>query len=102
VNGLVVLCTQANAQGYIGSDNETIYPKTGTQLVPNYSDISKEVSVAEVDDSVTPLAYKYDFETGKIVVNKEPYPADNLTLTRQITQTNANLEYIAMMSDIEI
>lgn len=101
-NGLVILCRRSEAQGYIGSDNETIYPRQGSQFIPSYVDIANEVAVAEVAEDIVPLRYKYDFETAKIVPNREPYPADNITLTQAVSQTTANLEYLAMMSDIEI
>lgn len=102
VNKLTVLCRQHEAQGYIGSDNHTIYAKAGTQFKPSYDDIAKECAVESIPEGVVPLQYKFDFETDKIVENKEPYPADNTTLTLAAAQTAANLEYIAMMTDVAL
>lgn len=101
-NNLVVLCHQHDAQGYIGSDNETIYPKIGTQFRPSYDDIAKESAVDELPEGVVPLRYKYDWETCKIVENEDPYPADNTTLTTMAELNTANLEYLAMMTDINL
>lgn len=98
----MVLCHQHDAQGYIGSDNETIYPKIGTQFRPSYDDIAKESAVDELPEGVVPLRYKYDWETCKIVENEDPYPADNTTLTTMAALNTANLEYLAMMTDINL
>lgn len=101
-NQLTVLCHQHDAQGYIGSDNVTIYAKRGTQFKPSYDDIAKESAVEELPDGVVPLLYKYDFETSKIVPNQDPYPEDNTTLTLATAQNAANLAYVAMMTDVAI
>lgn len=102
VNNLVILCHQDDAQGYLGSDGETIYAKKGTQFKPSYDDIAREGAVEELPKGVEPLKYKYDFETSKIVPNKDPYPVDNTTLALATSQNAATLEYIAMMTDVEI
>jgi hypothetical protein len=102
-NGLVVLCLQSQAQGYIASNGSDIYPKAGEQLIPTYCDIAREVQVSEdACEGITALAYRYDFDTESIVENTEPYPVANIVLANQMSKINADIEYIAMMSDVEI
>ena len=101
-NGLTVLCRQHEAQGYLGSDGNTIYAKVGTQFKPSYDDIAREGAVEELPDGVVPYLYKYDFDLAKIVPNDKPYAVDNTTLTQATSQNTANLEYLAMMTGIEI
>lgn len=101
-NNIIVLCRQDEAQGYIGSDGDTIYAKAGSQLIPNYNDIAKWVSIDEVSNDVKPLEYAYDFENSKIIKNTGSYIMDNKTITDQLQNAIANMEYIAIMNDIEI
>ena len=99
-NGLTILCHQDKAQGYIGSDNETVWAKRGTQFQPSYSDIAYEGAVESIGEDIIPLQYK--FVDGKIVENTDPYPADNTTLTTIATRNAAVTEYIAMMTNVQI
>lgn len=102
-NDLVILCPAAKAVGYIGSDGETVYPKWGMQIYPTYSDIASYITVEDdMVDGIEPRKYKYDTETATIVENKDEYPETDLTLTELTNQANANIEYLAMMSDIEL
>lgn len=99
---LTVLCKEEVAQGYIGSDNETIYAKAGKQLIPAYTDIQSVVSIDEgnIPEEVKPLAWAY--KEGKFVENEDGYPLDNKTLTAGVAKTMADVEYIAMMTDIDL
>lgn len=99
-NGLTILCHQDEAQGYIGSDNEKVWAKRGTQFQPSFSDIAYEGAVESIEDYVVPLQYK--FIDGQIVLNEDPYPADIITLTTVTAKNAAVVEYIAMMSNIDI
>lgn len=99
-NGLTVLCNIDNAQGYIGSNNETIYPRIGSQFISTYYDIAIMASVDTVPNSVEPLKYKYI--AGEFVENTDPYPDTNVTLTTGQEQLNATVEYVAAMANIEI
>lgn len=98
-NDLTILCSADQAQGYIGSDNETIYAKIGVQLIPSYSDIAS-VAEAEVSKEIVPLKYKY--VNGEIVKNPDAYPADNIELTAKSEKNTADIEYLAMMTDVEL
>lgn len=98
-SGLTVLCGTHQAEGYIGSDNETIYAKSGINMIPAYTDVFSMVS-AEVPVYVKPLAYKY--EEGEFVKNEEPYPMSNVDLTDRTCQNSADLEYVAMMTGVTI
>lgn len=100
-NNLVVLCHQHDAQGYIASDNENIYAKFGTQFKPDYTDIAEEAVVEDdIADIIVPRKFKYI--NGKVVENEDPYPEDNLGLTNATAQNEANIEYIAMMTGVEV
>lgn len=99
-NGITVLCKGNEAQGYIGSDNETIYAKFGSQFQPTYYDIAKLYAVDEVPKLVVPLMFKYGLETEDsteftFFMNEDPYPETNTTLT---TKTTAIEEMILDMS----
>ncbi|MCR4833105.1 MAG: hypothetical protein K5900_05985 [Butyrivibrio sp.] len=98
-NDLVVLCRATQAEGYIGSD-DSIYPKAGSQFIPTYDEISSVVQVDEIDDGVSKLAYKY--EDGTFIENEDPYPIDQIALSSTVTKTTAQVEYIALMADIDI
>jgi hypothetical protein len=95
--GLTILCSMPDAQGYIGADEETIYAKMGTQLIEAYTNIA---SVVEYDGEATPLAEKY--VDGEIVPNEAPFPLGNMALTSAAEKTSADLEYVAMMTGVDI
>ena len=89
-NGITVLCKADEAQGYIGSDNDTIYAKIGSQFQPTYYDIAKAVSVGEIPALVVPLMFKYGFENAEATemtfyMNEDPYPETNTNLTARTT-----------------
>lgn len=100
-NNLVILCHQHDAQGYIGSDNETIYDRFGIPFKPDYTDIAHEATVEDdVAAAIVPRKYKY--VDGAVVPNEDPYPDDNFGLTASVKQTAANLEYVAMMANVDL
>lgn len=89
-NGITVLCKADEAQGYIGSDNDTIYAKIGSQFQPTYYDIAKIIAVAEVPRLVSPLMFKYGFENAETAemtfyMNEDSYPETNKNLTTRTT-----------------
>lgn len=98
-NNLTVLCSSDQAQGLIGSDNETIYAKMGAQFIPSYSDIALVVS-AEVSEDIVPLKYKY--EDGEIVKNTDAYPETNTELTAKTEKNTSDIDYLAMMTDVQL
>ncbi len=87
-NGVTILCNPEDAQGYIGSDNETIYAKIGQQFQPTYYDIAKMYMISDesIPTVVAPLAYKYDPESG-FTVNMDSYPDTNQGLTNRMSET---------------
>lgn len=100
-NNLVVLCHQHDAQGYMASDNENIYAKFGAQFKPDYTDIAAEAMVEDdIAETITPRKFKYI--NGEVVENEDPYPEDNLKLTNATAQNEANIEYLAMMTGVEV
>ena len=101
-NGITVLCKGDEAQGYIGSDGETIYAKFGSQFQPTYYDIAKLYAVDEVPKLVVPLMFKYGLETEDATeftffMNEDKYPETNTNLT---TRTSDIEEMILDMSMI--
>lgn len=98
-NNLTILCSADQAQGFIGSDNETVYAKIGVQLIPSYSDIALVVS-ADVSEDVIPLKCKY--EDGKIVKNTDAYPETNIALTTKTEKNASDIDYLAMMTDVQL
>jgi len=85
-NGITVLCKADESQGYIGSDNNTIYAKMGSQFQPSYYDVAHIYAVESVPALVTPLMFKYGFENSEdtemsFFMNEEPYPETNTNLT---------------------
>lgn len=97
-NGVVILCEPKDAQGWIGSDNETIYAKMGSQFQPTYYDIAKMYIVDENDipKTVKPLLYKYNPDDG-FYLNEDNYPDTNISLTTKAS----DLEDIVLeMSEI--
>ena len=99
INNLTILCGLDQAQGFIGSDNKTIYAKTGMQFIPSYSDIKTVVS-ADVSEEVVPLKYRYI--NGEIVKNTDAYPETNIELTAKSEKNTADIEYLAMMTDVKL
>lgn len=97
-SGITILCNNDEAQGYIGSDEETIYAKYGMQFQPTYYDIAKMYTVNEDDipSIVKPLVYKYDPEKG-FFLNEDNYPDTNKGLT---TKTNDLENIVLEMSEI--
>ena len=96
-NGVTILCPAEEAQGYVGSDNETIYARIGMQFQPTYYDIAKMYLVAEdIPAIVTPLAYKYDPEHG-FSINEDAYPETNKMLTSRVTDAE---DILMEMSEI--
>ena len=100
-NNLVVLCHKNEAQGYIGSDNETVYDRIGTPFKPDYTDIAYEVLV-EDNIAATIVPRKFKYADGKVVSNDDNYQENNIALTAAVNQTAANIEYVAMMANIEL
>lgn len=98
-NDLTILCSPDQAQGLIGSDNETIYAKMGSQFIPSYSDIASIIPM-EVSDEIVPLKYKY--KDGEIVKNTDPYPETNIALTTKTEKNASDIDYLAMMTDVEL
>lgn len=88
---LVVLCEPEEAQGYIGSDNETVYACLGSQFQQTFYDIASLVWVEDVPAAVRPLMWKYDAENG-FYMNEDPYPDTNAGLTTRA----ADLEDIVL------
>lgn len=89
-NDITILCRADEAQGYIGSDNDTIYAKIGSQFQPSYYDIAQICAVEEIPQLVVPLMFKYGFEnTGdtemSFFMNDEQYPETNTNLTARTT-----------------
>lgn len=85
-NGITILCKADEAQGYIGSDNDTIYAKIGSQFQPSYYDIAQIYAVEEIPQLVVPLMFKYGFENAgdtemSFFMNDEQYPETNANLT---------------------
>lgn len=101
LNGLTVLCDEREAQGYIGSD-ETIYAKVGSQFISAYTDILSTVMIDEdeIPNEVEPL--KYIYVQGKFEKNENPYPLNNMSLTIDTAKNSADIEYIAIMSEIDL
>ena len=97
-SGITILCSNDEAQGYIGSDEETIYAKYGMQFQPTYYDIAKMYTVNEDDipSIVRPLVYKYSPEKG-FFLNEDSYPDTNKGLT---TKTNDLENIVLEMSEI--
>lgn len=95
-NGVTILCAPEEAEGYVGSDNNTVYAKMGMQFQPTYYDIASLYMVEEVPALIAPLAYKYNPEDG-FALNKDSYPETNLGLT---TKTKDLEDMVLEMSEI--
>ena len=89
--GVTILCAPEEAEGYVGSDNDTVYAKMGMQFQPTFYDIARLYQVEEVPAIIEPLAYKYNPEDG-FTVNEDTYPDTNLGLTKK----SASLEEMVM------
>jgi len=81
-SGVTILCPAEEAEGYVGSDNNTVYAKIGMQFQPSYYDIASLYMVEDIPNLVVPLAYKYNPEEG-FVLNEDSYPDTNLGLTEK-------------------
>lgn len=98
-NGLTVLCTFKDAEGYIGSD-ETIYSKAGKQLKDDFTDIYS-FAQAEVPDTVTARSYKYT--DGKFTENTDVYPDEYTSAdATKLKDNGAHIDYIAMMTEVTL
>lgn len=80
--GVTILCAPEEAEGYVGSDNNTVYAKMGMQFQPTYYDIASLCTVEDVPALITPLNYKYNPEDG-FTLNEDSYPDTNLGLTQK-------------------
>lgn len=80
--GITILCAPEEAEGYVGSDNNTVYAKMGMQFQPTYYDIASLCTVEDVPALITPLNYKYNPEDG-FILNEDSYPDTNLGLTQK-------------------
>ena len=80
--GVTILCAPEEAEGYVGSDNNTVYAKMGMQFQPTYYDIASLCTVEDVPTLITPLNYKYNPEDG-FTLNEDSYPDTNLGLTQK-------------------
>ena len=95
-NGVTVLCDADVAEGYIGSDNESIIPKQGMQFQPTYYDIAKIFAVDEIPAQVETGTYKYTPEDG-FFLNEDIHPNTNMKLTER----TSDLEDVVLeMSEI--
>lgn len=101
-NGLTVNAFAENAQGYLGSDDNTVYAKAGSQFRPSYDDIFRVVPVESVPATVEPLKYKWDDETQTCVENDEGYAESNMTLTATANKNAADILYVAMMTGTDL
>lgn len=79
-SGVTILCPVEECEGYVGSDNDTVYAKMGMQFQPSFYDIASLISVDEVPAHISSLAYKYSTKDG-FVLNEDSYPDTNLGLT---------------------
>ena len=100
-NKLTVLTDSEKGQGIIGSDNETIWSREGLNFNPDFTDIASSVQVDKIPTGVIPRAWKYT--GGEFVENTDIYPV-NFNSTRSQAQTNdtSNINYIAMISGIDL
>ena len=100
-NGLTILCYGDKAEGYIGSDNETIYAKMGMQFQPSFTDIASVASVDKIPDGVIPRSYKYI--DNKFVKNEDIHPLEyNSERQTILTNDTSNITYLAMMANISL
>lgn len=97
----IALCDENAAEGYVDDAGVVIYAKAGGQLIPQYGDIA---SVVQVDDETAaaakPKATKY--EGGKVVDNTDTVPGTAAELTRRTADNAAAIEYLSMMTDVDM
>ncbi len=94
--GMVILCGTWDAQGYIGRDNDTVYNKLGADF-PSYTDIAQ---IVQYDGEAMPIVNKYI--DGEIVENDDDLQFSNKALTVASEKNSADLEYVAMMTGVDI
>ena len=100
-NGLTVLCYEDKAEGYIGSDNDTIYAKMGMQFQPSFTDIASTAFVNEIPSGVTPRSWKY--VDNKFVKNEDVHPIEyNSERQAVLTNDTSNIVYLAMMANVTL
>ena len=100
-NGLTILCYEDKAEGYIGSDNETIYAKMGMQFQPSFTDIASTALVNEIPSGVIPRSWKY--VDNEFIKNEDVHPIE-YNSERQVVLTNdtSNIVYLAMMANVTL
>ena len=100
-NGLTVLCFEDKAEGYIGSDNDTIYAKIGMQFQPSFTDIASTAFVDKVPDGVIARSWKY--VNNEFVKNEDVHPLEyNSERQAVLTNDTSNITYLAMMANISL
>ena len=100
-NGLTVLCFEDKAEGYIGSDNDTIYAKIGMQFQPSFTDIASTAFVDKVPDGVIARSWRY--VNNEFVKNEDVHPLEyNSERQAVLTNDTSNITYLAMMANISL
>lgn len=100
-NGLTILCFEDKAEGYIGSDNDTIYAKIGMQFQPSFTDIASTAFVDKIPDGVIARSWKY--VDNKFVKNEDIHPLEyNSERQAILTNDTSNITYLAMMANISL
>lgn len=100
-NGLTVLCFEDKAEGYIGSDNDTIYAKIGMQFQPSFTDIASTAFVDKVPDGVIARSWKY--VNNEFVKNEDVHPLEyNSERQAVLTNDTSNITYLAMMANVSL
>ena len=100
-NGLTVLCFEDKAEGYIGSDNDTIYAKIGMQFQPSFTDIASTAFVDKIPDGVIARSWKYI--DNEFVKNEDVHPLEyNSERQAILTNDTSNITYLAMMANISL
>lgn len=100
-NGLTILCYEDKAEGYIGSDNETIYAKMGMQFQPSFTDIASTALVNEIPSGVIPRAWKY--VDNEFIKNEDVHPIEyNSERQAVLTNDTSNIVYLAMMANVAL
>lgn len=100
-NGLTILCFEDKAEGYIGSDNDTIYAKIGMQFQPSFTDIASTAFVDKIPDGVIARSWKY--VDNKFVKNEDIHPIEyNSERQAILTNDTSNITYLAMMANISL
>lgn len=100
-NGLTILCYEDKAEGYIGSDNETIYAKMGMQFQPSFTDIASTALVNEIPRGVIPRSWKY--VDNEFIKNEDVHPIEyNSERQAVLTNDTSNIVYLAMMANVAL